>query len=223
MQAGGQGRSIGRRGLAAGAAALVLAGPAQAALPLPPGNALAFRILRDGSEVGTHRVSFSQRGDATVAQVATDIAVAYFSITMFRLAHRAAEIWDDNGFRGIESATDNNGTAEWMRAERDADGTLLVTGSGTAPYAAPRGALASTYWNPAILGAPVISSQDGHLTRDNVSDGPVERVPVADGTVLARRYEMGGDLGLAIWYDLQGQWAHLRFRRDGSVITYLRG
>jgi hypothetical protein len=217
------GLRIGRRALAAAGAALVLAGRARADIALPPGDCIAFRILRDGSEVGSHRITFARRGDTITAQVAIDIAVSYAWITVYRFAHRANEIWQGGHFAGIESRTDDNGTAAWMRTETDPAGALLVSGSGTEPYAAPSGALATTYWNPAILrAAPVISSQDGRLSEQRVLTGALEAVPCASGTVQARRHEMRGDRDLEIWYDLDDQWAHMRFQRDGSLITYLR-
>ncbi len=233
MQAGSDGAisppGLGRRALAAGTAALAMvrpvrAGAGQAVRPLPPGNAIAFRILRDGAEVGTHRIAFAQRGTTTVARVAIDIAVSFAWVTVYRLTQRATETWEGDRFIGIESHTDDNGTAAWMRAAPDADGALRVSGSGTAPYAAPPGAVPSTYWNPAILrAAPVISSQDGRLTEQRIRTGALEEVPCAGGTVRARRHEVLGERDMEIWYDLDDQWAYMRFRRDGSLITYLRG
>ena len=227
------GRRIGRRPAIACAAALAVpdalavTAPARAdaggSMPdLPPGDAIAFRILRDGSEVGLHRIAFERRGRTRIARVAIDIAVTYAWITVFRFAHRAEETWQGGRFRGIGSHTDDNGTEAWMRTADDAAGGFHVAGSGTEPYAAPPGALPSTYWNPAVLNAPLISSQDGKLCLQRVVAGEVEQVPCAGAPVLARRYEMHGDIDLEIWYDLQDQWAHMRLRRDGSLITYLR-
>ncbi len=218
-----RGRRVGRRAMAVAGTAWALAGRARADIALPAGDCIAFRILRDGSEVGSHRVTFARRGDIVTAQVAIDIAVSYAWITVYRFAHRATETWEGAHFAGIESHTDDNGAAAWMRTESDPAGALLVSGSGTEPYAAPPGALASTYWNPAILlAAPVISSQDGRLSEQRVLSGALESVPCVGGTVQARRHEMHGDLDLEIWYDLNDQWAHMRFRRGGSLITYLR-
>jgi hypothetical protein len=224
----GRGPRIGRRALAAGLAALAAAPPARAGsdqprFSLPPGDALTFRIQRDGAEVGSHRVAFEQHGSLTVARAAIDITVVVAWITVYRFTHRATETWQGERFGGIESHTDDNGTTAWMRTVWDPEGALRVSGSGTAPYAAPPGALASTYWNPAVLrAAPVISSQDGQLSAQRVVAGPLEQVPCVHGSVLARRHTMFGKLDMDIWYDLDDRWAHMRFRRDGAVITYLR-
>ena len=222
MQGNTDRRRLGRRALAMAAAALALARPARAAPNLPADDTLVFAILRDDAPVGTHRLTFERGEQRTVVRSAIDIAVNYGPLTVYRFAQRVAETWTGDGFFAIDSHTDDNGTPAWMHAERDASGKLQVAGSGTAPYAAPPGALASTYWNPAILGVPVISSQDGHLTAPEVIAGPVEPVPADGGFVLARRSEMRGDPDLEIWYDLHARWAHLRLRRYGSVITYLR-
>lgn len=233
MQAGSDGAffpspGLGRRALAAGAAALAVVRPAragayQAVRPLPPGAAVTFRILRDGGQVGTHRITFTQHGATTIARVAIDIAVVYAWVTVYRLSQRATEIWQGDRFLGMDSHTDDNGTAAWMHAAPGPDGVLRVSGSGTAPFAAPPGALPSTYWNPVILRAvPVFSSQDGRLTEQRVRAGALEEVPCAGGTVRARRHELLGEHDREIWYDLDDQWAYMRFRRGGSLITYLR-
>ncbi len=218
---------VGRRALLAGAAALAAARPAYAGvsaagLNLPPGDAIAFRILRDGSEVGSHRIAFERRGETTIARVAIDIAVSVAWVTVYRLTHRAEEIWEGDRFIGMESHSDDNGTAAWMRTAAGPGGALLVSGSGTEPYAAPPGALPSTYWNPAILLAPLFSSQDGRLCVQSVVSGPFESVPCVGGTLQARRHDMHGDLEMVVWYDADDQWAHMRLWRHGSVITYLR-
>lgn len=234
MQAGGDGATfpsphLRRRALAAGAAALAVVGPAQparsdqAGINLPPREALAFHILRDGSKVGTHRITFEQHGANTVARVAIDIAVSYGWVTVYRFTHRATEIWQGDRCIGIDSHTDDNGSAAWMRTEPDPGGALRVSGSGTAPYAAPPGALVSTYWNRAILhAAPLISSQDGRLTGQRVLSGGLEDVPCVGGTLRARHHQMLGDRTMDIWFDLDDRWAHLRFARDGAMIIYLR-
>ncbi len=226
------GPGVGRRALLAGAAALAAVRPARAGvnqagvnppgLNLPPGDAVAFRILRDGAEVGSHRIAFERRGDTTIARVAIDIAVSVAWVTVYRLTHRAEETWQGDRFIGMASHSDDNGTAAWMRTSADPAGALLVSGSGTEPYAAPPGALPSTYWNPAILLAPLFSSQDGRLCVQRVVPGPLESVPCVGGTLQARRHDLHGDLEMEVWYDTDDQWAHMRLWRYGSEITYLR-
>ena len=186
------------------------------------GDALVFAILRDGAPVGTHRLTFERAARRTVVRVGDRHRRQLRPLTVYRFAQRVAETWTGDGFFAIDSHTDDNGTPAWMHAERDASGSCRWPAAAPRPMPRRPGALASTYWNPAILGVPVISSQDGQLHRARGDRRPGGAGARGRRLVLARRSEMRGDPDLEIWYDLHARWAHLRLRRYGSVITYLR-
>ena len=215
---------VGRRRLLAWLAATGAAAPrlaAAAAAPVPPAGGLAFRILRGDRQVGTHRITFSRTEDRLAVAVAIDIAVRFGPLTLFRLTHRATETWRGSVFERIESRTDNDGRSEWMWAVRQ-DGFVLVDGSGSGRSRAPEGALPATYWNPAILAGPMLDAQDGRLLRGRVTAAGMDDVTVGGGQVRARHYVLTDDADLELWYDLDGNWAHMRMRRAGSLITYER-
>jgi hypothetical protein len=206
----------------AGAGAVVRPFQVAAGAPITPAGGLAFRILRGDRQVGTHRITFSRTGERLAVAVAIDIAVRIGPLTLFRLTHRATEVWQGPVFERIDSRTDNDGRTEWMWAIRQ-DGFVLVDGSdGSGRIRAPEGALPATYWNPAVLAGPMLDAQTGRLLRTNVTAGAVEDIDVAGGRVRARRYVLTDDADLEIWYDLGGNWAHMQMRRAGSLITYER-
>ncbi len=192
---------------------------AQAALPIPDSRDIAFRILRNGDDVGRHVLRFT--GDDTALSVAIeiDIQVVLGPITVFRYKHRGTETWQDGRFQGMSSQTDDDGTACFFRAARTAEG-MVVEGSKTARYIAPDGVLPTTYWNRAVLQDRVINSQDGRLFNVSVLPLGAEAVQVAAGKVAADHYQMRGDLSLDLWYDAHSQWAHLEFSKRSSHIIY---
>ena len=217
---------IGRRAvlLAGTAAALPWAAPRSfAALPLPPGDRLAFRVIRHGSEIGRHTLTFEPQGDRLTVHVTVEAAVTMLSIPIVRYSHRATEVWDGGQLVALTGDTDKNGQPGWVRASRTAQG-LAVQGSQTKPYVAPEPATPTSYWNKRMLDGPMISLEDGVLLRPKVAVTTGEAVTTASGgTIAADHYQLRGPFAVDVWYDHANTWAGLAFDvADGSSVRYER-
>ena len=216
-----------RRSLLAATSGLALSGAAattaQAALALPRGGKLGFRILRNGSEVGLHQLTFESEGGVLNVRIEIDIRVGLGPMTLYRYHHRGLESWQGGEFLRMDSTTDDDGDAEHMHAERRG-GRVYVEGSKTEPYFAPPGALCSTYWNRAVLQQKIISSQDGRLFSEQITDLGRDAVSMSggDAEMMASHFQLRGDLSLDIWYDDADQWAHLTFTKRSSNIVYVK-
>jgi len=194
-----------------------------ASLPIPPSGALAFRMIRHGSAIGTHTLDFTVSGDTVVVRIAADALVSLGPIPLVRYMHRNTEVWRNGRLASLDAQTNRNGAELHMSAHRTSAG-LQVEGSGTLPYIAPDDALPTTYWNFRMLLGPMIGVQDGMLVHPRVTEKPVEPIRLASGAETAARcYSLTGDLDLDLWYDAEGSWMSMRFTvGDGSVITYER-
>ncbi len=214
---------IGRRALLAAGAGWMAAGPASAALPVPPGNALSYRLIRHGDPIGTHVLTFRNDGDLLRVDITVDVVVKFGPIPLVRYTHRAQEAWRDGRLVGVAARTDKNGKLLHMGAEWTGS-ALSVEGTGTPRYVAPQNAFATTYWNRQMLLGPMIGTQDGGLVHPAVAQLGTEPVRLASGEKLpVTRYRLSGDLDIELWYDASSTWAGMRFTADdGSVISYER-
>jgi len=214
---------LGRRHLLTAGAALAIGRSAQAALPVPQSRELAFRIMRHGSQIGSHALQFHCNGDALQVDIAVDVRVSLGPIPLVRYSHRNQESWVADRLVGLDSHTDRNGKILRMSACATSAG-LRVEGSGTAPYIAPPNALASTYWYKNVLRGPIIGTQDGMLVRPAISQPEPQPIHLASGAEMpAKRYVLTGDLDVELWYDVSDTWVGMRFSvDDGSVISYER-
>jgi hypothetical protein len=212
-----------RRAVLAAALALPLATRAEAspAPVVPPGGRLAFRAVRNGSPLGTHVLTFRAEGNALSVAIAVDYQVKFGPITMYRYRLRANEIWRDGILQTVNSSTDDNGTTEFMNAEREGD-RLRVEGSKCGRYLAPPGALPSSHWNRRELDTVMINAQDGALLPFQVNKLGAAPVRATNGTVInANRYALTGPAMLDLWYTENDIWTGLRaVAKDGSVVTY---
>ncbi len=214
---------IGRRALLAGAAALLVS-PSAGALPVPTGNRLDFRILRKGSQIGTHTLRFANTGDDLTVEVAADIVIGLGPIAFFRYRHRATERWRNGVVVSVDAETDDDGTKERMTARREGM-SLVVEGTKAPRYVAPSTASPATHWNRRMLDGPLINTQNGLLMRPTIKMLGPGQVPTADGGSLrADHVTLRGDADLDTWYDATPAWVGLRFTaKDGSVVEYRRG
>jgi hypothetical protein len=213
---------IGRRAvLLAGAAAV--ARPAFAALPVPPADVLAFRMIRHGSEIGRHTLNFERSGDTLNVHIAVDAAITLLMIPVARYTHRATETWQGDTLVRLVGKTNKNGEPGWVDAQRTGEG-LVVTGSKTRRYVAPPEAIGVSYWNKRMLNGPMISLENGELLQPKIAARRTDAVPLASGgTIAAEHYNISGPFAADVWYDQTNTWASLALDiSDGSEVRYER-
>ena len=207
-----------RRTLIATGASL-LAIPSLGALPnseLP----LRFRIMRKGSRIGTHALTFSRSGDALSVSIAVEIAVSFGPIRLFHYSLSAIERWVRDGFVSLDAKCDDDGEQAWCRVRRDS-GELAVEGS-LGSYVAPSNALAATHWNKNELSGAMINPENGRLLRPAVTDLGKGQVALASGAkVEAQHFGWRGESNLDLWYSLDGAWVALHaVTHSGEELVY---
>lgn len=197
-------------------------------LPIPDSRRLEFRIMRKGSNIGSHVLVFTTTPGQLVIATAVSIVVKFGPIALFRYTHHVTERWATPADRpatlvSAEAKTDDDGTPHTMRCQATAEG-LAVDGSDTAHYVAPAGTLVATHWNGAELRGPMVNPQGGKLLSPTIAPHPPASLLLANGTpTRARRYVLTGDAKLDLWYDMTNIWAGIRFvAKDGSIVLYQR-
>lgn len=210
-----RGPPLPRRGVALLGAGLVLSGASWRGAGAAPPAAARFRILREGTQIGTHRVSFTEAPDGALSALTeVDIAVRLAGITVFRLTHRFDEVWAGERLRLATSRQDRNGRVTEMTARAEA-GAILVRGPDGAlrlpPEAAPL-----TWWDPWRLDArPLFDNDTGRPLRLSWT-----RTPAPGGAV---RWRCAGDEEAEGVYAADGRWLAWTTRaEDGSTVTYER-
>jgi hypothetical protein len=213
---------IRRREVLIGSAAFAATPMLRAALPVP-GDRLGFDIVRKGSKLGTHELTFERSGDSLVVGVAVDLVFKIGFITLYRYSHHATERWAGDQVVALQTRTSDNGETFEVSGRRDASG-LVVQGTKAPRYVAPVNALPATHWNRRELDGPWINTQDGRLMHPKVAAMGADTISTATGgSVRANHFVLSGDVQLDMWYDSRPSWAGLSFKaKDGSLIRYER-
>ncbi len=191
------------------------------AASIPDTNRIAFRVMRDEVDIGSHELRFRRDGERLDVDIAIDLKVTFLGVALYRYSHRARETWQDGRLTALETVTDDNGTP-YRIVGRASDGGFIVSAGGKEAVF-PADAFPSSHWNRAWLdGKPLINTQKGEKIAFTVADRGEETVTTAGGSLPARRFAIAGDLRKDIWFDAAGRWVKTRFDApDGSSIFYV--
>ena len=205
-------------GLAA-VAALGMAGPLWAALPKL--DQIAFQVFRDGAPLGHHKVSFRHEDQNLHVEIDLRLEVKLLFVTVFSYRHRNHEVWRDGRLVAIDTETDDDGEAFWLRGRATAAGLEIEGSSGR--FLAPADVMPTSYWNPrTVEKSRLLDTQRGRLIQVEIAPAGVESVSLGGRPAEARRYAVTGDLTLDLWYTAEGEWAKTSFEARGAEVVYAR-
>ncbi len=191
---------------------LLLAAPALRAAPA----GIAFRLIRNGSAIGSHEVAFRDlEGGVLEARSLVRATVTLLGITVYRYSHETAETWRGGRLVSLSSRMDRNGTAGFCEA-RSEGGQIALRGTvGEARLPAEGAPL--TWWRRATLtdAVPLFDPRQGLV----VAPG-LQRSALPGGGL--RVVVVGGE-GADVTYDGAGTWVGFASTaEDGSAIRYER-
>jgi len=189
----------------------------------PAGGRLGFTIVRKGSDIGSHTLTFRRTGNVLAVSIEVKIAVSFGPITLYRYAMSGVETWRDDKFAELETTSNDDGTALHVTA-RQTDAGVAIDSKTEGKRTLPTGILPLTHWNIANMTAPLFNPQDGKPMKLTVKNLGADSVALANGgKVPATHYSLTGEATLDDWYDADGVWTALRaLGTDGSVIDYRR-
>lgn len=213
---------IGRRAVLGTPFALAT-GAARAGTSEPANDRLAFSVLRKGSAIGTHGITFKRAGNVLEAHIDVSMSVGIGPITLFRYRMTGVETWREDRFAEIETTTDNDGEKLHVTARRGPAGIVVDSSKlGRATLAADT--LPLTHWSIQCMSVPLFNPQDGKPMQLTVKPLGAARVALASGAdVDATRFSLTGESTLDDWYNANSVWTALRaVATDGSIIEYRR-
>lgn len=182
---------------------------------------LRFRVLRKGSPVGVHSVSFRNQGGRLVVTTHIDIAVKVLMFTVFHLKHDAEEIWQAGRLTSVRSTTDDDGTRLQVSGSVVEGGFRVIGEDG--PFLAPAHLLTSnTLWDTRMLKVKrVIDVQYGGVIGVAVKSLGHARVQTPQGLVLASSHHLiTPHYTGTLFHNKDGRWVKGLIEAKGEVIEY---
>lgn len=189
---------------------------------IPPNGVLDFAVIRQGSEIGYHRINFRPNGNRLTVDVSVDVRVKVLFVTVYRFVHQSQEVWEGERLIALKSETDDDGTPHAL--------TLSLNGSelrgihNGMPVVVREDQIPISLWNPTELARnQLLNSLHGGLMPTTVT--PLGRIDVKrrGTTVAAQEYLIDAKPDFKRWvsFDPTGTLVHVRlYGRDGSEVTY---
>jgi hypothetical protein len=197
-------------------AALLLPGVLMARPIKAAPAAVNFRLIRNGTAVGTHQVTFRNLdGGVLEARSLVRVEVKLIGITVYRYSHETVEAWRGDRLVSLGSRLDRNGTPGFSEARAEGGQLLLRGSAGEARL--PAEAAPLTWWRRATLteGGPLFDPRQGRPVSPQLS-----RAALPDGGL---RVVLVGGEGAEIAYDAAGTWVGFATTgEDGSAVRYER-
>ena len=193
------------------------------AFGIPGDGKLEFTVMRNGSEIGTHVITFRESGSDLFVSVRTDIAVRIpvLGIALYHFTHQGTETWRDNELRALVSKTDDDGNKHSLMVQSRGDDLLVESDVTKGPIS--RNAVPGSLWNDAVTrSVTILNTLDGTSMKVSTEDLGKDQVEAAGKTTAARHFRITGDLRREVWYDSAGVLVRVRFTgKDDSDIQYV--
>jgi hypothetical protein len=190
---------------------LLLAAPS-IGLAQPPRDH-RWRVMRNGTAIGTHDVTFTQQGARRSALSEVSVAPRVLGVVVYRFEHRYTEVTEGGRFVSVRSRHNRNGRVTEVSAEAGAGGVVVRGPEGELRL--PANAAPLSWWEPQRFGGavPIFGTSTGK---------PMElgwaREPRAGGGV---RWRTTGEVEAVLDYDAEGRWVGYSVKGDdGSTVSY---
>jgi len=191
---------------------LLAAAPAVAARAQGTGD-YRWQVMRGGSNIGTHTVTFTRRREEVVALSDVTIAPSFLGVVVYRYEHRYVEVTRGGRFVSVASRLNRNGAIVEVEARATAAAVLVRGPEGELRL--PAEAAPLSWWEPQRFGGavPLFGTSTG---RPPELRWAREALPQG-GT----RWRTAGEIEAMLDYNAAGRWIGYSVKGDdGSTVTY---
>lgn len=186
-----------------------------------PEKAWEFRVLLDGSEIGTHQFELQDDGQRRLLESRAKFDVKFLFFTAYTYRHNNTEEWSDNCLVDIEARTVTNGKTQTVAGEKQGDNFIVERADEKVEL--PACVMTFAYWNPQFLEQPrLLNPQTGEFLDVEVESLPPETLTVRGEAREAQRYRVSAkDMDLKLWYSRDNEWLALEsVAKGGRIIRY---
>lgn len=180
-----------------------------------------FRVLLDGSEIGSHEFTLQDDGDARLLHSEARFAVKFLFFTAYRYRHTCTETWRGGCVRELQAETVTNGKTQTVSGSQGEE-AFVVRRKDETEALAPC-VMTFAYWNPVFLKqSRLLNPQTGEYLAVDVRELPAESLMVRGESVMATRYRVTAKgVEVDLWYSSDDRWLALESpAKGGRTLRY---
>ena len=177
-----------------------------------PQNDYRWRVLRNGTEIGTHQVSFTERGGERITVSENIVVPRVLGVVVYRYEHRLTEISRDRRFVSVRSSLNRNGTLVEVEAQAGPQGVVLRGPDGALDL--PAEAVPLAWWEPQRFGGavPIFGTTTGK---------PMQLRWTREALPTGVRWRTTGEVEAVLEFNAAGRWVAYQVKGDdGSSVIY---
>lgn len=181
-----------------------------------------FKVFLDEKAIGHHRFVVAPNDAYTRVTSEADFNVKFLFISVYTYQHSNSEIWQGDCLRTIDSTTDVNGEASFVRGQHNDQHLLVKT-----PEGAQRldGCIRTfAYWDLDLLTSEqLLNAQTGELEPVDLRSLGKSTILVRGEQVIANQYRIINDkISIDLWYSNSRVWLALESTTEnGARLRYL--
>jgi len=182
---------------------------------------ISFNVLRNGSKVGEHRVSFEyQSSGALIVNVDFNLTVTLLGLPVYRYAYESGSQWCANHLVSLWARQNDDGNKSEVNADSKGKGMAIMGPRGV--FRTEDRLFPTNHWNAGVLSqTQVLNTLSGEVSKVSIRPTQRELIEAEGRSIPAMGYRYTGDIETSVWYDDLGRWVKMRFTaEDGSIIDY---
>lgn len=181
---------------------------------------LKYEVLRKGSKIGSHKISFDKTDEGLRVTAETKMKVKLLFVTVFKYEYVSEELWCGDELLKVETRVNDNGEKLYTLAVNEGGHFIATTEDRS--YELPSDFYPTNHWNQGVVGTDkVFNTITGEI--DTVAYQPAGETVLETklGAKPVTKFTVQGDLEINSFYDKAGNWSGMAFEHpDGSPIEF---
>jgi len=182
-----------------------------------------FDVFLDDKPIGTHTFNLKNSDHKKIIDIDANFDVKLWLFSAYTYQHKNKEQWQAGCLSHLDSRTNDNGDALWVKLDQKATQAQVTTSKATKKI--NTNCIKSfAYWDASILKAErLLNAQTGEYMPITVKNLGAEQISVQNKKLQSTRYKITtSKFSIDLWYADNDHWIGLESTtEDNNTLKYI--